>query len=134
MAKVSGLIEQDHFKTVLNNGRNELIGDEPAINGGSDLGFSPSELLCSALATCTCVTLRMYADRKNWNLKAVNTQISFTRNTEKNTSQIKREIELMGDLSDEQRSRLLQIANQCLIHKTLSSPIEVETKLLQSNP
>jgi putative redox protein len=129
MAKVSGHIKQEHFKTTLNNGKHELIGDEPATNGGSDLGFSPSDLLCSALATCTCVTLRMYADRKEWKLKEIKANITFTRNTEKNISNIKREIELIGDLTDEQRERLLSIANQCFIHKTLTNPIEIETKL-----
>ena len=106
-----------------------MIGDEPAINGGSDLGFSPSELLCSALATCTCVTLRMYADKKKWNLREVKANISFTRNAEKNTTSIFREIELIGDLSPDQKERLLQIANQCFIHKTLTNPIEIESKL-----
>lgn len=129
MVQVSGTIKEDHYKTILRNGRHELIGDEPKTNGGSDLGFSPGELLCSALATCTCVTLRMYADKKEWNLTDVKANISFTRNTEKNTSFIKREIELSGNLSPEQRERLLSIANQCFMHKTLTNPIEIETKL-----
>jgi putative redox protein len=129
MAKVSGHITTNHYKTILSNERNELIGDEPKSNGGSDLGFSPSELLCASLATCTCVTLRMYADRKQWKLTEVKAHITFTRNAEKNISNIKREIELSGDLSAEQRERLLSIANQCHIHKTLTNPIEIETNL-----
>lgn len=129
MAKVSGHIAKDRFKTILSNGKHELIGDEPKTNGGTDLGFSPSEFLCSALATCTCVTLRMYADRKEWKLTDVKAHITFTRNAEKNISNIKREIELIGDLSAEQRERLLSIANQCFIHKTLSNPIAIETQL-----
>jgi len=129
MAKVSGHIKQEHFKTILSNGKHELIGDEPTTNGGGDLGFSPSDLLASALATCTCVTLRMYADKKEWKLNEVKANITFTRNTEKNISNIRREIELIGDLTNEQRERLLQIANQCFIHKTLTNPIEIETKL-----
>ena len=130
MTKVSGFIKQEHFKTILSNGKNEIIGDEPITNGGGDLGFSPSDLLCSALATCTCVTLRMYADRKQWKLTEVKAHISFTRNNEKNISNIKREIELSGDLSAEQRERLLEIANQCFIHKTLTHPIEIETSIV----
>jgi putative redox protein len=133
MVKVNGNIKLDHYKTVLSNGRHEMIGDEPTINGGSDLGFSPSELLCSALATCTCVTLRMYADKKQWNLKEVKTNVSFTRNAEKNTTSIGREIELHGDLTEEQRERLLAIANQCFMHKLLMNPIEIETKLVKQN-
>jgi putative redox protein len=129
MAKVSGHITTDHYKTILSNARHELIGDEPKTNGGSDLGFSPSELLCAALATCTCVTLRMYADQKQWNLTDVKADISFTRDEEKNISYIKREIELSGNLSAEQRQRLLSIADHCFIHKTLTHPIKIETNL-----
>jgi putative redox protein len=132
MAKVTGHIKQAHFETILSNGRREIIGDEPKTNGGTDLGFSPSELLCSALATCTCVTLRMYADRKQWKLTDVKAHITFTRNEEKNISNIKREIELYGDLSAEQKERLLSIADHCFIHKTLTHPIEIETSLSMS--
>ncbi|MBS1916236.1 MAG: OsmC family protein [Bacteroidetes bacterium] len=129
MVEVNGIIKEEHYKTILSNGRHEVIGDEPKTNGGSDLGFSPSDLLCAALATCTCVTLRMYADKKGWSLSDVKANISFTRNNEKNVSYITREIELKGNLSPEQRERLLTIANQCFIHKTLTNPIEIETKL-----
>jgi len=129
LIKISGHIREDHYKTVISNGRNELIADEPTTNNGCDLGFSPTEILCSSLAACTCITLRMYADRKNWNLTEVKAHISFTGNPEKNSSNIKREIELIGELTHEQEEQLLQIANHCPIHKILSNPIEIETTL-----
>ena len=129
MVKVSGNITTSHYKTVLSNARNELIGDEPKSNGGTDLGFSPGELLCSALATCTCVTLRMYADRREWNLEKVEVNITMEKDTTKNITNIERKIQLFGNLTDEQRTRLMEIAEQCPIHKTLTNPISIHTVL-----
>jgi putative redox protein len=129
MVKVSGNITTSHYKTVLSNARNELIGDEPKSNGGTDLGFSPGELLCSALATCTCVTLRMYADRREWNLEKVEVNITMEKDTTKNITNIERKIQLFGNLTDEQRTRLMEIAEQCPIHKTLTNPISIQTVL-----
>ena len=83
----------------------------------------------ASLAACTCITLRMYAERKKWNLMEVKTRVTLIGNAEKNITNIKREIELIGDLSHEQRERLLYVANHCPVHKILSNPIEIETKL-----
>jgi len=130
MVQTTGQIGETHYKTVITNGRHELVADEPKANGGTDLGFSPTELLCSALAACTCATLRMYADRKKWNVTEVKVYIRFTGNPEKNISNITREIEMTGNLSTEQRERLLDVANHCPIHKILSRPIAIESSLM----
>ncbi len=126
---IQASIQTNHYKTNLSNGRTELIGDEPLDVGGTDLGFSPSELLCSALATCTCATLRMYADRKGWALEDVQISIDFEHDNEQNKSHIKRHITLLGDLTDDQKTRLLDIANKCPIHKVLTNPIEILTMM-----
>ena len=126
---IKAAIHKNHYKTTISNGRNELITDEPIDLGGTDLGFSPSELLCSALAACTCATLRMYADRKGWALEDVQVSIDFERNNEQNTSHFKRLITLVGDLSTDEKARLLGIANKCPIHKVLANPIEILTAL-----
>jgi putative redox protein len=130
MVNVEAHIKQTKYEMVIKNGRRELVADEPAGQGGTDLGFAPTELLCSALAACTCATLRMYADRKRWNLTDIKVDIQFVENTEKHTSTINRKITLSGNLSQEQRERLLYIADHCPVHKILSNPIEIETKLL----
>jgi putative redox protein len=130
MAQIQAHIGRQHYRTELTTTTNTLIADEPLDSGGEDLGFSPSELLASALGTCTSVTLRMYADRKEWQLEEVKVKVAFERNKDNNTSYFTREIELIGDLEDEQRQRLLQIANQCFIHKTLTNPIEISTNLV----
>ncbi|HLY70842.1 MAG TPA: OsmC family protein [Puia sp.] len=129
MVEVTGQIKQAHYKTIISNGRHESIADEPENNGGTDFGFEPVEILCSSLAACTCITLQMYAERKKWNLTGVKTRVMLTGNDEKNISNIQREIELTGDFSDEQRERLLHVANHCPVHKILRSSIEIETKL-----
>ena len=123
-------IETNHYKTTLTNNRQTLIADEPLESGGSDLGFSPSELLCSALATCTCVTLRMYADRKSWVLEDVKVEVTFERDSAQNLTQMQRHITLIGDLSDDQKVQLLSIANKCPIHKVLTNPIAITSDLV----
>jgi putative redox protein len=110
-------------------GTNTLIADEPKDSGGGDEGFSPSDLVAASLGTCTCITLRMYADRKGWPLEGVQTEVTFTRDSDKNESFFKRIISLSGNLSIEQKQRLLQIANGCYIHKVLTNPIHVLSEL-----
>jgi putative redox protein len=129
MAQIQAHIGRKKYRTELKTATNSLIADEPIADGGEDLGFSPSELLAASLGTCTSVTLRMYADRKEWQLEEVKVNVTFERNRETNTSYFNREIELIGELDEDQRQRLLQIANQCFIHKTLTNPIMVETNL-----
>lgn len=128
MDKVNAHIGKELYKTSINTATNSIISDEPEDKGGKDLGFSPNELLASALAACTCATLRMYADRKAWDLTDVKVEVQFERDSQANKSFISRKVELIGNLSDEQRTRLLTIANSCPIHKTLSNPIEITTE------
>ena len=130
MANVRATIGNDHYKTVLTTNTNTLIADEPLHAEGTDLGFAPTELLASALASCTAITLRMYADRKEWPLNKVDVVVTFQRDNELNISNMSRSIELHGQLSQEQRERLLQIANLCPIHKILTNPIAIVTKLV----
>ena len=106
---------------------NQVIADEPLEKGGKDLGLSPKELLIAALAACTSATVRMYADRKQWDLQEVNVSVEMERNEEQNKTFISRKVEFIGDLDTEKRERLLQIANKCPVHKILSNPIEITT-------
>ncbi len=126
---VTATIQSDRYKTVLASQNHEVTADEPASHGGGDLGFSPSELLCSALASCTCITLRMYADRKNWPLESVRTVVSMGRDEALAAVVFNRQITLAGPLDDEQRARLLAIAEKCPVHKTLTGNMRVVSKL-----
>lgn len=129
MAKITASIGRELYKTEINSVTNTIIADEPKEVGGKDLGFAPKELLASALGACTAITLRMYADRKGWDLTDAKVDITFDWDTEKSKSVINRNIALFGTLDDAQRERLLKIANSCPIHKILTNPIEIETFL-----
>lgn len=130
MAKITSSIQKEPFKTELHSpSGNLLIADEPVAVGGKNLGFSPSELLASALAACTSATLRMYADRKGWPLEEVKIDLELRYIREENRTEIERKITLLGNLDEKQTERLLAIANACPVHKILSNPIAIDTKL-----
>jgi len=129
-AKVNAIIGKVLYRTEIATNTNVLIADEPTDLGGKDEGFSPTELLASALAACTCATLRMYADRKQWPLEAVEVEVTFDRNAQLNTSNMHRKIKIIGGLDATQKERMLTIANSCPIHKTLSNPITIASELI----
>ena len=105
----------------------QLQADEPLSNGGTDSGPAPYELLLAGLAACTSLTLRMYADRKQWPLEKIRVEVTSEK-IDKTTIFI-RHVYFEGALDDEQRNRLLQIANACPVHKALTNPIEIKTEL-----
>jgi putative redox protein len=109
---------------------NIVIADEPQEMGGKNLGFSPSELLASSLASCTLITLRMYINRKQWNVSEIDIKVDFERDLDQKVSLFTRKIEITGEIDDAQRQRLEIIANSCPIHKTLTNSIEIKTTLI----
>ena len=121
-------------------GPHHLLADEPKTSGGSDAGPDPYELLLSALGSCTNMTLRMYADRKKWRLKEIRVVHTHSKNHAKDCvncerpaamlDRIERRITVIGELSAEQRQRLLEIANLCPVHKSLTSKIDIQTELV----
>jgi len=130
---------EDGYRTEVSAGRHSFVGDEPIDVGGTDAGPSPYDLLLSALGTCTGMTLRMYADRKEWPLEETIVRLSHEKihaedcehcdTDEGKIDHIDREIEVIGDLSPDQRKRLLEIANKCPVHRTLHSEIDVASSL-----
>ena len=115
------------YFTEISSATNDLIADEPISNGGTGKGFAPMELLASSLAACTSITLRMYADRKEWDLQSIEVTVDIERNND--TSTFERTIDLKGNLTEEQTHKLLDIANHCPIHKILNSYISIQTTL-----
>jgi len=129
---VTVTIGKEKYKTEVSNGRNVLIADEPESMGGTDQGLGPKELLLASLGSCTAITLRMYADRKQWDLQEVviSVNMEVVPSSHQQTTYIKNHIKLIGNLDDAQRKRLLQIAELCPVHKVLSNPVVVDSNLL----
>ena len=130
MIAITGTIQREHYQVQLKSETNELLADEPLSAGGLDKGFSPSELLAAALAACTSATLRMYADRKKWDLEKTAVKVMLEHNQAENTTDITCEIQFFGNLTDAQKARLLEIANHCPVHRTLTNPINIQTNLV----
>ncbi len=136
---VAGLGNSEGFTTAMKIGGHYLTADEPASAGGNDFGPSPYELVAAGLASCTAMTLQMYARRKKWPLEQVKVHTSYSKNhatdcenCESEQAKIdtfRRTLELNGPLSQEQKQRLLEIANKCPVHRTLHSEISILTEL-----
>ncbi|CAG4902676.1 OsmC family protein [Paraburkholderia gardini] len=124
---VTAHIGSTNFQVLLDDGAHTWIADEPESLGGGDRGPGPVSMLLSSLGACTSITLKMYAQRKGWPLADVRVTLSIETGEEGTT--IDRKVTLEGDLSGEQRERLLQIANACPVHKILTRPISVRTGL-----
>jgi putative redox protein len=129
MAKITSRIGTDAYRIEIKSPTgNTVIADEPIDKGGKDAGFSPKELLASALAACTSATVTMYAERKQYALREVLIEIDLENSDHENRTVVIRRIEFVGDLDDQQRSRLMKVANACPIHKILTNPIEIITE------
>jgi putative redox protein len=127
------------FYTEVRAGSHNLIADEPREYNGTDLGPSPYEYLAASLGACTGMTLRMYADRKEWPLGGVIVRVKHHKVHARDCAECEsgagkvdelvREVRLEGPLSDEQKERLLEIADKCPVHRTLQGEIRVKTEL-----
>lgn len=136
---VVGETGQGKFQQSISMGRHGLIADEPLDVGGLNSGPSPYDLLLAALGACTSMTLRMYADRKSIALEHVSVTLRHAKihaadcaNCETTAGQvdrIERLITLDGDLDDATRARLLEIADKCPVHRTLTSEVDIQTEL-----
>jgi putative redox protein len=117
-----------NYTTIIQSDDHQIITDEPLEEGGQNLGFDPFELVLAALATCTTATMKMYADRKGWKIDKLDIKLSMI---EKDKIQhIQSDITLEGDLDEEQRKRMLVIAQKCPVHKILTNPNVILTEFV----
>ncbi len=133
-------VEEDNFTTTIQTKKHSLIADEPKDFGGDDFGPSPYEYLNAALAACTVMTLKLYSEKKKWDLKEVFVYITHSR---KHSDDLKLELEkpkyldhifkklkFVGNLDETQKQRLKEIASKCPVHKTLANEVVFETEII----
>jgi putative redox protein len=126
------------FAQTIQAGRHQISADEPIDAGGTDTGLSPYDLVLAALGSCTSMTISLFARRKGWPLQEVVVSLWHSKihaadcaeceTREGRIDRIEREIQLIGALTSEQRSKLLEIADKCPVHRTLTSEINIRTK------
>jgi putative redox protein len=133
-------IGTEKWTVQMTNGRHYMVGDEPESAHGQDRGGNPFDYLLSALGSCTVMTVKMYADRKEWPLRGVTAQLrhkkvkpdeigadpEVTKAAGGRADHIEILLRIDGDLSDEQREKLVEIAHKCPVHRTLISPTQVD--------
>jgi len=137
MTKLIVKIDKSHYKTIITNGQHQVIADEP-IPYGTDKGLTPYDYLLTALGSCVAITIRMYADRKKWDLQEVEVHLLQNKTHHSDCKDceseegyvhvIEKKVKLLGDLDDEQRKRLMEIADKCPVNKTLLNEIKIKTK------
>jgi len=132
---MSGIVVAENgmgrYQQAVTIGQHQLIADEPLSVGGADAGPAPFDFVMTGLGACTSMTLRMYAERKG--LAVTRISVALSHDTVQIDgvlrNRIQRNITLEGDLSTEQRQRMLEIANKCPVHRALSQSIQVESAL-----
>ncbi|MBU3010264.1 bifunctional alpha/beta hydrolase/OsmC family protein [Polaribacter vadi] len=131
---------EDNFTTSIQTKKHTLIADEPTSVGGDDFGPSPYDYLSAGLAACTVMTLKLYAERKKWDLQEVFVYITYSKkhsedlkiDLEKPTrlDHLQKKLKFIGNLDDAQKQRLKEIASKCPVHKTLITQTVIETELI----
>ena len=127
------------YTTEIKAGIHHLLADEPTSLGGNDLGPNPYDLLLASLGACKGITLRMYANRKQWDLQEIKVHLQHNKIHKEDCEscedkigfidRIKVELEVEGNLDEQQKSRILEISERCPVHKTLMNDILIESKL-----
>ena len=127
MSKATAHIGTAHYAVTMDAGGYALVSAEPATRGGAGKGPGPYDLLLASLAACTAITLRMYADRKQWDLAALRVDLHFVRRDDK--EHIDRTLVTEGELTDAQRARLVEIADRTPVTLTLKGGLSITTTL-----
>jgi putative redox protein len=128
MSRAKAVIGTVRYATTIDASGHRILADEPPSNGGADAGPAPYDLLLASLAACTAITLRMYADRKQWKLESVTVGLHFIREDKK--ERIERTLHLEGALDGEQKKRIAEIAERTPVTLTLKNGLPISTTLI----
>lgn len=127
---VKASLGTEKYYTEVIAGENKIITDEPIDKGGGNKGFNPFEILAASLASCTAATLRMYIDRKGWEIPQINVEVELENYPQTKAAQFCRVIDFgITEISEEIKDKLFKIADACPVHKILTNDIEVLTKI-----
>lgn len=139
MGKFAVAITKESYTTQVSTTDHMGLTDEPVALGGHNKGPTPYDLLMGALASCTSITLRMYLNRKGWNVDRIRVRVNYSRDYEKDCEScesgnkkidvFERIIHVDGDLDPDQEKRILEIADKCPVHLTLESTARIKTRL-----
>lgn len=124
--KATARREGDTFKHDLSIREHHVTADEPEETGGDDAGPSPQELLAASLASCTAITIEMYAKRKGWNIGDIAVDVDYEPAQRGSPTKFEMKVKLPKELPEDQRERLMQIAAKCPVHRTLEGEVMFE--------
>lgn len=132
-------VTKDSYTTQVSTPNHIGLTDEPIELGGQNKGPSPYDLLIGALASCTAITLRMYINRKGWDVQRIRVRVNYTRDyredcescssAQKKIDVFERIIHIEGNIDDKMKERILQIANKCPVHLTLENNAKIKTRM-----
>lgn len=129
--KVRATIGKEKYYTEVIAGEHKIITDEPKNLGGKNKGFNPFEILATSLASCTAATLRMYIDKKGWDIGTIDVNVTLERFPKTGLTVLSRELAFeCVDLDVEAREKLYEIAEKCPVHHMLTETIEIKTIIL----
>lgn len=128
-------IGDESYTTTIEYGDLSILADEPIELGGQNKGFAPSKLLLSSIGSCKAITMRMYANRKEWKVSKIEVKVSSEVQTseQQQTTYIKCNVFIEGELDAEQKRRIYLIGEKCPVQKMLQNPIVVESNLIDTN-
>jgi putative redox protein len=121
--------ENGTFRHEVEIREHELLADEPEENGGEDAGPSPQELLAASLASCTAITMEMYADRKGWAVGDLEVNVNYEPAQRGSPTKFEMQVRMPKELPEEQREKLMQIAAKCPVHRTLEGEVMFDEKV-----
>ena len=119
----------DTFRHDIDTGRHRITADEPKNHGGNDSGPSPQELLAASLASCTAITIEMYAKRKGWDIGEVVVDVDYEPAARGSLTRFEMNVRLPKELPEDQHERLMQIAAKCPVHRTLEGEVMFDERL-----